>query len=540
MVLTNRGFFFACAALGLVVACSAGRPVSDYEPGTSAGGSPLGSGGSGAVPVPPEQELEGSFQAPVVSGRLVFSANPSSNRVAQIDVETLAVRVLDAGHAPTYLAPLPTGATEGGALVLNTRSRDASLFLLSNEEAGETRSLRVPVHEGANSWAIGASGRFAIAWTASGGSGSDGHQDITIIEPSERPDVMQLGVGYRPTAIHISEDETRAVVVSNPGLTVIELGEAATSGVLREYPLPMVDGARDVSVTPDGRLALVRLPGQGSLLILDLETGEEIAIPLPGELSDLDLSRDGTLAVGVIRPDGRDDGEASMGGADNLGSAGAASQDAQKSLVLTFPLERILSNPSQFDVVEVEDFVGNVSLTEDQRSILAFTNALANPRVWIIDAETRSQRAVDLRAPVKSVLPSPDGRHAVAVLSPPSGSASRGAVAFLPIDRPLPPRIEGTSSLVFHVVFSPEGDRALITTRGDSSTKSVALVAGFPTLSVQSFELPSLALAAFIVGPLEKGIVSQAHPEGRITFIDLPRGEVVTLTGYELGSKVVE
>src|SRR5690606_8765181 len=143
----------------------------------------------------------------------------------------------------------------------------------------------------------------------------------------------------------------------------------------------------------------------------------------------LDLSRDGALAVGVIRPDGRDDGEASMGGADNLGSAGAASQDAQKSLVLTFPLERILSNPSQFDVVEVEDFVGSVSLTEDQRSILAFTNALANPRVWIIDAETRSQRAVDLRAPVKSVLPSPDGRHAVAVLSPPSGSASRGAVA---------------------------------------------------------------------------------------------------------------
>ncbi len=491
------------------------------------------------MPVPPDVELEGSFQAPVVSGRSVFSANPSSNRVAQIDVETLAVRVLDAGHAPTHLAPLPEGSTEGGALVLNTRSRDASLFLLSDDER-ETRSLRVPVHEGANSWAIGASGRFAIAWTVSGTSGSDGHQDITIIEPSEKPDVMQLGVGYRPTAIHISDDETRAVVVSNPGLTVIELGEAATSGVIREYPLPEAEGVRDVSVTPDGRLALVRLSGQKSLLVLDLDTGEEIAIPLPGELSDLDLSRDGALAVGVIRPDGRDGAEANMGGAGSLGSAGASGEEPPTSLVLTFRPERVLSDPSQVDVVEIEDFLGSVSLTDEKRSILAYTNALANSRVWIIDAETRNKRAVDLRAPVRSVLPSPDGRHAVAVLAPPSGSARRGAVALLPIDRPLPPRIEGTSSPVLHVVFSPGGDRALITTRGDSSAKSIALAAGFPALSVQSYELPSLALATFIVGPLEKGIVSQAHPEGRITFIDLPRSEVVTLTGYELGSRVIE
>lgn len=540
IVLTNRGFFSACAALGLVFACSMGRPVSDFEPGPSAGGSALGSGGSVHVPVPPEVELEGSFEAPVVSGRSVFSANPSSNRVAQIDAETLAVRVLDAGHAPTYLAPLPSGSTEGGAIVLNVRSRDASLFLLPGDEEGEVQSLRVPVHAGANSWTIGARGRFAIAWTANGSAVEDGHQDITIIEPSERPDVMQLGVGYRPTAIHISEDETRAVVVSNPGLTVIELGAAATSGVLREYPLPAAEGVRDVSVTPDGRFALVRLSGQKSLLILDLETGEETAIPLPGELSDLDLSRDGSLAVGVIRPDGLDSGEPGMGGAGTSGSAGASGEEPTRSLVLIFPLAQVLSTPSRFEVVEIEDFLGSVALTDDQQSIVAFTNALANPRVWIIDTENHKTRAVDLRAPVRSVLPSPDGRHAVAILAPPAGSARRGAVAFLPIDRTLPPRIEGTSEAVFQVAFSPESQRALVTTRGPAASQSVALVAGFPALSVEHFELPSLPLAAFIVGSLEKGVISQEHPEGRITFIDLPRSEVVTLTGYELGSRVIE
>jgi hypothetical protein len=35
------------------------------------------------------------------------------------------------------------------------------------------------------------------------------------------------------------------------------------------------------------------------------------------------------------------------------------------------------------------------------------------------------------------------------------------------------------------------------------------------------------------------GFVAQQHPEGRITFIDLVSGEPRTITGFELGSKVV-
>jgi hypothetical protein len=36
-----------------------------------------------------------------------------------------------------------------------------------------------------------------------------------------------------------------------------------------------------------------------------------------------------------------------------------------------------------------------------------------------------------------------------------------------------------------------------------------------------------------------KGFVAQSHPEGRITFIDLVSGEPRTITGFELGAKVV-
>jgi hypothetical protein len=34
--------------------------------------------------------------------------------------------------------------------------------------------------------------------------------------------------------------------------------------------------------------------------------------------------------------------------------------------------------------------------------------------------------------------------------------------------------------------------------------------------------------------------VAQKHPEGRITFVTLESGEARTLTGFELGSRVVD
>ena len=40
--------------------------------------------------------------------------------------------------------------------------------------------------------------------------------------------------------------------------------------------------------------------------------------------------------------------------------------------------------------------------------------------------------------------------------------------------------------------------------------------------------------------PPSRGYVAQKHPEGRITFVTLDSGEARTLTGFELGSRVVD
>ena len=44
-----------------------------------------GSGGSGGAPLPPETELESSYEVPVATGQFIWVANPQSGRVAYVD-----------------------------------------------------------------------------------------------------------------------------------------------------------------------------------------------------------------------------------------------------------------------------------------------------------------------------------------------------------------------------------------------------------------------------------------------------------------------
>src|SRR5688500_1685524 len=84
---------------------STGGSFGGNIPGT--GGSSNRAGGGGADPLPPEQEVESSFEVPVATGRFVWIANPLSGRVAFVDASTLKIRTVEAGNAPTYLAPIP-------------------------------------------------------------------------------------------------------------------------------------------------------------------------------------------------------------------------------------------------------------------------------------------------------------------------------------------------------------------------------------------------------------------------------------------------
>ncbi len=556
------------ATLPLVaVHCGGGEMASKAEPAPGSSnpdpgqGAPINSGTTGnpmEPQLPPEQELEENFRVPVSTGRFVWTANPESNRVALIDAVTFGVVTLDAGFGPTYLAALPTSAEErSGAMVINEVSSDAHIFL-AKDTTDVLTSSPIPVHPRANAWAVSDSGRWAIAWTHAGRIASadptEGFQDITVIDledyPERRPAVTRLSVGYRPTNIVIADDDRRAYAVTEPGISVIELTGSGAPRVSRDITVSDRPAA-EVAITPGGELALVRQANSAEINVVDLESGEQSVVVLPDVVTDLDLSQDASFAVAIVRGGNAADAEdggglagaGGQGGDSSVGEGGAAGAPGQEpgaseSLVAILPIPGIFVDPSEYRSVTIGELVGSVVVPASGENVLLYTNALPSDRVTILDTANATWRTVELKAAVQAVFATQNGEHAVALLSPPEASSKAGAFSLVPVARQLPPKLQGTLAPSFGVALVDAG--AIVTTRDVASGAFEAYVAAFPSLRVDPVELPSAPMASGIVVDAGVAYVAQEHPEGRITFLDLEDARARTLTGFELGVKVVD
>jgi hypothetical protein len=115
-----------------------------------------------------------------------------------------------------------------------------------------------------------------------------------------------------------------------------------------------------------------------------------------------------------------------------------------------------------------------------------------------------------------------------------------GAFSLAPLDGTHPAFIQTTDAPIQSVALSLAGDRALVTVRDDQHAVFGVYMGRFPTLSVQRYPLASAPVAAGIVEGAGRGYVAQQQAEGRITFVTLDSGDARTLTGYELGARVVD
>ena len=557
----RRGAPFATSVFGVVgiaVGCAsdgaaprAGGADNEGSTGTgtisgATGGSPIGAsggstgtGGPGAdagaepgdsdedPPLPPEREARGAFRAPVTTGRLVWTANPASGRVALIDSENLKVTVLDAGLGPTHLAALndPSGEADV-AIVLNVLGRDATLFRVA--EDGGVSSETFPTHEQANRLTVSPGGSFAIAWTDfrefDAPDPTDGFQDVTVIEiGAGSARVSRVSVGYRPSEIAFDAEETRAFAVTEPGVSVIALGEGeATVTDLIELTDGASSGAaaRDVAISANGEYAFVRVDGMSEISVVSLRDGERTPVVLSGPVTDLDLSEDGRRAVAVVRSNRE---------------------------IAVIPVPEILDAPTDFDSLEIPgEAFGLVSLSPDASRILLFMNAVASDRVTIVDGSAGETyldyRTVTVHSPVENVSVAPDGRNALVEQVPVETSTKPGAFSIVPLDVERAPKIVATDAPLHSVAFMPgaDSDRAVVTVRSDSPPFAAMHLVRLPTLQVDPLSLASPPIASGIVAESRKAYVAQEHPEGRITFVDLDSGEARTLTGFELAVKVVE
>lgn len=520
---------FAAGVLGFGCASSGdAAPGRSSEPGlggsVGAGGSGAnlgGSGGSGGSAKPPEQEIEGSFLVPVVTGKFVWSANPTSGRVALIDAETLAVRVFNAGFGPKYLAALPG---EAGAIVINELSRDATLFRMDGAGEVSAHPGKLPIHEDANAWTISATGDFAIAWsdasTLPTTDATQGFQDVSVVRltPGEES-VTRLSIGFRPTELVIDAAGTRAFAVTEDGISVIELGPSPQVSAL--YPVsddPLEDPVtRDVDITPDGDLAIVRIEGSAELGLIDLESGARSTIAMPGSITDLDLAADGSRAFAVI---------------------------GESSQIVVVPLPPD-DDPTSFPQVAIDgESVASVALSPGGEVALLYENGVPNSHLTVLDTRPDeaflAYRTFDVKGPVQAVFPAPDAQTAIVFQAPPAGSTKAGVFSVVPSLSQRAAKIVGVDAAPTAVAFAPDGRYALVTTGDATSTSRGVYRVKLENLQEDFVELasPPLEGATGVVSAAGRGFVAQAHPEGRITFIDLETGAAHTLTGFELAAKI--
>jgi hypothetical protein len=487
-------------------------------PTAGSGGSSAGTGG---VPPEPEVEIESTYEAPVATDRFVWAANPETGRVALINAETFDVRLAEAGLSPTVVAAVPR-AEDGtdAALVLNTGSEDATLLEING--AGELTRAMVDTHAGANTVAVTPSGRFAIVWTDAAVAGealdpTDSAQDITVVNLSGELEGTQLSVGFRPSRVVFDEAEERAFVVTEPGLSVIELGASPRVGGHVELTASPADAnARDVSVTPDGEIALVRLDGSTSLGVVSIASGEREEVELGNFVTDLDLSSDGRRAFAVVGDE-----------------------------LVVIPVPVAGADPSTFTRARVTDVViRSVALSPDATLALLYSNASPSPYLTVLSASEDFAdavgRSLDLKAPVQAVFAAPDARHAIALQTTAPGSRKRGAFSLVTAQMDRAPKIVGTDAAPMAVAFSPDGAEAVIATRDLTQKLYGAYLIHLENLEENFLPLASPPLAAGMVPRAGRAFVAQAHPEGRITFLDLADGSSRTLTGFELAAQIVE
>jgi hypothetical protein len=519
---------------------SAGTGAPQIQPGAA------GAGG-GMDNLPPEREVDSSYKAPVATGHFVWIANPTSGRVAYVDASSLAVNTVEAGNGPTYLAAVPGVAD--AVIVLNTLSNDATL-LRANGSMLTSRTIE-GVAPGSNAWAVSPDGRWAIAWTDArqlpAAPDTEGFHDVSIIDLSATSGpAATLAVGYRPVSISFAADSTKAFAVTEDGVSVVALAKPAVADTVPLGANGATDpeDTHDVSVTPDGRLAVVRRDGSASVAVVDLASHARTEFPLSGVVTDVDVSADGARAVAVVRSTGE---------------------------VAVLPLAGHVPAPADLAHVTITgETVGQVTLTAGGSVAVLYSNAFASERISVLTlGSTPAFHVVRLHAPVLSALPTPDGKFAVVlhtdgspapttadagsnadagadagVVAPPPEltTATPPATAFslAPLDGTQPPRIEAADAPIQAVAVAPTSDRVLLTVRDDGKQVYGASLGFFPTLEVQKVSLASPPIAAGVVAGASRGYVAQEYPDGRITFLSLDSGEARTLTGYELGARVVQ
>ena len=471
---------------------------------------------------------------PVATPRYVYALNPSAASVARIDPTTLQIEAVPVGPHPVGLAALPL---EDAAVVLSLD--DGSLSVLDSTTL-PTKVTRVALQRQYAKLSVAPDGKFAVAWPdplaapSSGAEGIFALIDLVKLRGNLTGAVQERAGGYRitdvifrtqagvTTALHVFAKSTVSTfdLISGGALPVRLTLPASMSADVR---------SREVVASADGRIIMLRSTVAPELASFD---GTRIdTVPLPEIATDLDLVPDGTAAVAALR------------------SSGSVAYIEVPSDLIT---------PSGIDTIALDGgVVGQIALPPAVPASGMFAlvySTVGNEESFArIELPSGVVTRYPLEKKISEIALSPDGRSALIIhQADPTTTASDPYEAAVDKDQGFSVfdvnsgfwQLQRTGTTrPTRFAFSPAGGFVGVALRDDAIKRFQLMAVNLTSLVSTTLPLASTPLFMGTV-PIAPGVtphrvfVSQDHPAGRISVIQLDSGQVRTATGFTLNGEI--
>lgn len=449
--------------------------------------------------------------APAATDAWVFVANPARDTVTRVAVPELTLETRPVGQIPSVVLVTPDFRR---AVTLNEGSDSVSII-----EAASFEIREVAIRENFNRLALSPDGRWALAWYDPDWEslGQDGavqsFNEVSLVDLDAGVHTP-LAVGFNPQSVRWTPDGSRALVVSDGALAVIDLAASPLSPVLVPIADDPLDAppAEEVELTWDGAWAWVRRQGADTLLLVNLGDLSLADLGVGRDPTDLDLSPDGSTIAVVAKSDAQ------------LWLYDAADP---------FAAPRTIPIP--------DSGYGSLSYAGDGERAVLYTNASLVPRfaVWHPADDTIVEKT--LVKPVDSIGIDPTGGsmlvfHTLADAAdadPSSPFYGEYALSLVDLDdyRQNPMRLPGA---VAGYATTDDGAYGYFILEGEPLLEKL----DFGTLLYDEVALKSPASFVGAIPRSHLAWVSQVHELGRMTFYDPDAGTVDTVTGFELNSEI--
>jgi hypothetical protein len=539
--------------------------------------------------LPPEVEQEFEFELPHSGERYVYAVNPDIDTVAVIDATTLAIQSVEAGDEPRFLQTL---AGTDAAVVLNAASADATVIRTSK---GVSRTTTVAVQPGTNAIAVAPDGKHAIVYfdaeqRSAGTSGS--YQDVSVLFLADGKDrSIAMTVGFRPSKVSFSDDGKLAHVVTEDGVSILNFEEIEDKGSHIARTVGISDDAKllsDVSITSDGAYALARRENESTLRLVDLDSGEIMTLDLAqlpaasndesqGEANDEDAVFDldaGTSDVDGGASDVSPDAPDASAPVDprpttpvavqpiaaavtdlDLAPSGqfalAVLRDAGKVVQVAIPDSFTSGQPSNVFSLD-QALVGSVSVAPNSKKALLYTTAVDTAeRMTVLDVQSAETQLVKLPKAIESVSIAADSETAFIVHKKLAGDPNQpGIDPDMALDRAYGysvfdfetgfSKLQTATSSVGPSTVVPDGSNLFVLFNDPATALREVHQVDLKSFVIEHIALGSPPTSIGAVASTHKVFVGQEHPDGRIAFIDWTSGELQSVTGFELNSRIRE